>query len=104
LYTAPIADIIKRHHLKYHIFADDTQLYVSFEADSHAGSAKTRIENCIADIRQWMLFNGLKLNEDKTLSVVVHSKFCPRPLLDQIKVGDELIPYVVTAILVLVSC
>ena len=93
LYTAPIADIIKRHHLKYHIFADDTQLYVSFEADSHAGSAKTRIENCIADIRQWMLFNGLKLNEDKTRLVVMHSKFRPRPLLDRIKVGDELIPY-----------
>ena len=29
LYTAPVADIIKRFDLDYHIYADDTQLYVS---------------------------------------------------------------------------
>ena len=30
LYSAPIADIIRRHYLQYHIFADDIQLYISF--------------------------------------------------------------------------
>ena len=31
LYTSPVADIIKRHNFMYHLYADDTQLYVSFK-------------------------------------------------------------------------
>jgi len=31
LYTSPFGDIIKRHGLSYHLYADDTQLYLSFK-------------------------------------------------------------------------
>ena len=34
LYTSPVADIIKRHNLMYHLSADDTQLYVSLKLGS----------------------------------------------------------------------
>ena len=33
-YTSPVADIIKRHNLMYHLSADDTQLYVSLKLGS----------------------------------------------------------------------
>ena len=93
LYTAPVADIIKRYDLDYHIYADDTQLYVSFEADDDVDLVKTRIENCIAEIRRWVRFNGLKINDDKTTSILMHSKFRSRPSFEQIKVGNDLIPF-----------
>ena len=34
LYTAPIADIIKSYDLHYHLYADDSQIYVFFHSQS----------------------------------------------------------------------
>ena len=34
LNTTPVADIIKAHKVEYHLYADDTQLYVTFKCDS----------------------------------------------------------------------
>ena len=53
-----------------HMYADDTQLYVSFSADNGA-YAKCRLEDCITEIRQWMGKNHLKLNDSKTEFLVL---------------------------------
>ena len=52
LYTSPVADIIKKHNLLYHLYADDTELYVSFKLGSHdlLSSAKFSIEMCVQEI------------------------------------------------------
>ena len=34
LYTLPVADIIQRHNLTYHFYADNIQLYVPFKLGS----------------------------------------------------------------------
>ena len=50
LYTSPIGDIIRRHGLDYHPYADDTQLYLSFKptpAEQPGSTAK--IEACLRD-------------------------------------------------------
>ena len=76
LYTSPVANIINFHKLQYHLYADDTQLYISFKTDCSydLSLAKRRVECCVNDIDCWMVNNGLKLKQDKTELVFVSSK------------------------------
>ena len=92
LYTSPIANIIKFHKLQYHLYADDTQLYIiSFKTycGYDLSLAKRHVECCVNDIDCWMVSNGLKLNQDKTEFVFISSKFRSRPSLEFIQVGEE---------------
>ena len=90
LYTSPIADIIKFHKLQYHLYAHDTQLYISFRTDCSydLSLAKRRVECCVNDIDCWMVNNGLKLNQDKTELVLISSKIRCRPSLEFIQVDE----------------
>ena len=67
-YAQPVANIIRRFQVAYHIYADDTQLYISFnpKSEEDTAAARSRLTNCIAEIRSWMLANKLKLNDSKT--------------------------------------
>ena len=65
VYSAPLGKIIKAHGLEYHFYADDTQLYFSFNpSDVTSDAIVERIVRCIADIQHWMDTNFLKLNDD----------------------------------------
>ena len=65
LYVSKLFTIIERHLQKVHAYADDTQLYVSFNANScdDQSAAVKAMQRCIMDIRQWMLSDKLKSNE-----------------------------------------
>ena len=90
LYTSPLADIINRHNLEYHLYADDTQLYVAFKTDclDKMAQCKTSIEQCVCDIDNWMAINKLKLNQDKTEVVLISSRYRPRPPLESLQIGN----------------
>ena len=65
LYTTPLGQICRKHGIHYHLYADDSQLYMSFKP-SKPGSKEMylhQLEGCISDIRLWMANNMLKLNE-----------------------------------------
>ena len=67
VYTSPVRDIILKYNLNYHVYADDTQLYITFKSSQQpADSCITTLEKCIQEIRSWMRQNFLKLNEEKT--------------------------------------
>jgi exonuclease III len=76
LYTSPVSNILHHHNMSYHLYADDTQLYIPFSNNDDADITQTatRIENCLSDIAEWMTINKLKLNTDKTELLFLHSK------------------------------
>ena len=61
-YTYVVARILRRHNVKYHIYADDIQVYLtpdpSIPWDVQCALYKLR---CVADIQDWMVENKLKL-------------------------------------------
>ena len=62
--TSPLSDIASERELSFHFYADDTQLYVTFETSSLNGMelCKCRLEARVREIDTWMLLNKLKLN------------------------------------------
>ena len=59
LYTSPLGDIIRRHDMNFRFYADDCQVYFSF--DSVSSVTTTRIEACLQDVATWMSLNKLNL-------------------------------------------
>ena len=72
----------------YHIYADDTQLYCTFHADSST-DALARVEACIRDIRSWMIANKLKINDDKTEFLAISSSRSSVKLDSSLTIGNE---------------
>ena len=59
---------MRDNETRFHLYADDTQMYVSFEPTSQENRdlVKDGLESCVDDVRRWMAFNFLKLNDGKT--------------------------------------
>ena len=69
LYMLPLSAILRFHKIGYHVYADDTQIYVSFKCDDPL-QALGKINVCISDIRRWMILNKLKINDAKTEFII----------------------------------
>ena len=64
LYTTPLSSMISEHAIPHQLYADDSQLYVSF-ASGNSAAALNDLQSCLVSIQSWTSTNKLKLNPDK---------------------------------------
>ena len=80
--------ILRYHGIGYHIYVDDTKLHLSFKCDNPSITL-SKLNNCISDIRVWMIKNKLKINDSKTEFIVFRSPQAKQDLSDlSVSVGD----------------
>jgi hypothetical protein len=91
-YSSPLFTIARKYSIEIHMYADDTQLYLSFNVDDYE-EAKARMEKCVSEMRSWLAENHLKLNEEKTEFLVIGRKNLVKKLPKSLEiiVGDATI-------------
>jgi len=65
MYTTPLSTLISSCSLNHHLYADDTQLFLSF-LPTHFDSSIDHLHDALDRISSWMTANLLTLNSYKT--------------------------------------
>ncbi len=89
--TAPLGEIIEECGLKRQTYADDTGLYHSISPTDPLEQNDTikKIENCIDKVKDFLFTNKLKVNDDKTIFMLLGTKYWLSKLnLTSIKIGN----------------
>ena len=76
VYAPKLFEIVQAPVPDAHCFADDTQLYLSFNPNNltDQGEVVRAMETCISDLRKWMYQDKLKINDDKTEFLIIGSR------------------------------
>src|SRR5437867_11406295 len=61
LYTSPISYILENTNISFHLYADDTQLYISFSS-SDSSSALASLSHALDSVYSWLTLNRLSVN------------------------------------------
>ena len=89
-YNSPVSGIFHRHNSQFHLYADNTQIYLA--SDQCDEDAIRRLEGCINEIRLWMAQNSLKLNDSKTDFIVWGNKHSLKECTTlHITIGDSVV-------------
>ena len=70
LHTTPLSSVIQGHNLDHHLYADDTQIYISLTTPDACRSIN-QLRDCLQDVSLSMTNSKLKLNANKTEIVII---------------------------------
>ena len=91
IYSSKIFDIVGRHLPSVHCYAEDSQLYLSFNPSCAVSQdeAIRSMETCISDVKEWMIADKLMLNDNKTEFIVIASQhLLKKTAINTTRVGD----------------
>ena len=94
LYLSTLGDICHKHNVKFHGYADDLQIYLSFKLgiEMDKECCINNLQICIAEIRVWMCTNLLRLNDKKTEFIMIGTRQqLARACNAVIQIGDDMI-------------
>ena len=92
VYTSKLFDIVEKQSVL--CYADDSQLYLVFSPSVPGDDeiALNAMFDCIKDLKDWMIRDQLKLNDDKTKFVLIGTKQqLEKVNFSSITVGEALI-------------
>ena len=93
MYTQPLGTVIEKQSMKYHMYADDAQIYMSAPTVD-VPSLVHKFELCVSDVKNWMIENKLKMNEDKTEILVCNTNRTQQSGdIDYMCIENERIPF-----------
>jgi len=73
MYRTPLSTLVSSLSLNHHLYADDTQLFLSFHpSDFHSSSSQ--LKNALQQISSWMTANLHTLNSSKTEFLLIGLK------------------------------
>jgi hypothetical protein len=72
LYTTPISYLLTDLDMSFHLYADDTQLYISFSPGDHP-TTLSRLSATLDSLHAWLSSNRLVVNPSKTEFLLVGS-------------------------------
>ena len=73
LSTQPLTSVILTHPVSHMLYADDTQVYKSFDLDDCLPCIPC-VEKYVSDVKAWMMSNKFQMAEDKMDVLLVTTK------------------------------
>jgi exonuclease III len=70
IYTTPLSTLLSKTTVDHHLYADDTQLFISF-SPSQFSTSINHLQSTFSDVSSWMSANLLSLNPSKTEFLVI---------------------------------